>query len=320
MSRHRKKSLDKKKKLEENKYIEQLKKSKQRFKTFYEQIPHVGEQEYSKKELVWLEDQFQYFICGSDQIWSPKFLDDAYYLNFVKHAKRIAYAPSMGTTELTNQEKQYIIPWIEKFDAVSVRERQTAEILHKNGIENVTVAADPTLLLDRSVWDQRIPVKKLINTDQKIIFTYFLGDNKWYGSVIYELKKKYPNALWVSIPRTYYAYVDQNCSIKLPEAGPEEFVNLIRQSDLVLTDSYHGVCMAVKFQKEFLALKRFSDVERGSENARIESLLEILELQDHFVGENERTDLPAGVDWKKTDHHLEDFVKTSENYLVNSLR
>ena len=75
------------------------------------------------------------FICGSDQIWNPKFLDNAYYLDFVENAKRLAYAPSMGVTSLTNAEKNYIIPRIKKFDAVSVRETQSADLLKKNGFE-----------------------------------------------------------------------------------------------------------------------------------------------------------------------------------------
>ena len=86
---------------------------------------------FSKKNELDKIAQMDYdcFIVGSDQTWRPKYVFDVkyYFLNFLSSnnpAKRIAYAPSFGTSEweysqqLTEECKGYL----SKFSAVSVRE------------------------------------------------------------------------------------------------------------------------------------------------------------------------------------------------------
>lgn len=320
LNRKKKKILERKRKFVEKRYTEQIQISKRKFEDFYFQIPHVGSDLYRKENLVDLSEKFQYFICGSDQIWNPQFLDEAYYLKFVEKAKKIAYAPSMGVMKLTDSEKNVIIPWIKELDAVSVRENQTALYLKENGIENIEVVADPTLLLDQKIWNAVIPTTKLIKTNQKIIFAYFLSDNKWYGHIISSIKKMYPDAFWVTIPKTYYTYNKMGFALKIPEAGPVEFLNIIRQADMVLTDSYHGVCMSIKYQKEFRALKRFSDIEHNSENVRLESLLTMLGLEQFFIGKNEKIDLSEKINWSLVDSNMNILVKRSEKFLEDNLK
>ena len=51
----------------------------------------------TKVELADLNDRFDAFICGSDQIWSPLGFDENYFLSYVRNSnKMIAYAPSIG--------------------------------------------------------------------------------------------------------------------------------------------------------------------------------------------------------------------------------
>ncbi len=44
-------------------------------------------------------------VCGSDQIWSPVWLNPAYFLDFTDRPK-VAYAPSLGVQELPAKRKQ----------------------------------------------------------------------------------------------------------------------------------------------------------------------------------------------------------------------
>ena len=107
----------------------------------------------------------------------------------------------------------------------------------------------------------------------------------------------------------------------MADAGPVEFINLIRQSQFVLTDSYHGVCMALKYHKNFLALKRFLDDEKHSENSRIQSLLDLIKLPDRLIdrSDNHMQNLPS-IDWNMADVQLEKLVKESRDFLEVSLR
>lgn len=313
--------LEKKRMNAEKIYADQINAARKRIEDFYKEIPHIGESRLTKEELPNLLKKYTCFICGSDQIWNPKFLDNAYYLDFVENAKRLAYAPSMGVTSLTNAEKNYIIPRIKKFDAVSVRETQSADLLKENGIKDVRVVADPTLLLSRESWDCKIPYSKIVDTDKKVVFVYFLGQNNWYKEKIQKLKEKMKDWVWITIPKTYDTYMGKEFDIRMADAGPVEFINLIRQSQFVLTDSYHGVCMALKYHKNFLALKRFLDDEKHSENSRIQSLLELIKLPDRLIdrSDNHMQNLPS-IDWNMADVQLEKLVKESRDFLEVSLR
>ena len=91
------------------------------------------------------------FICGSDQIWNSWLtggLDGAYFLDFETNAKKISYAASKYTFEITDTEKKYFSDSLADFSAVSVREAGLAESLLKNCQINARTVLDPVLLLD----------------------------------------------------------------------------------------------------------------------------------------------------------------------------
>lgn len=66
------------------------------------------------------------------------------------------------------------------------------------------------------------------------------------------------------------------------QCGPFDFVRAISGAEYVVTDSFHGVAFSVNFKKQFLALARFKDADETSENSRVLSLLEILELKNRW--------------------------------------
>ena len=73
--------------------------------------------------LTALNDQFDAFICGSDQVWSVHdgVFNPYYYLDFVTK-KKISYASSLGTDRIPPETAQIIKNLLVDFSAVSVRE------------------------------------------------------------------------------------------------------------------------------------------------------------------------------------------------------
>ena len=49
------------------------------------------------------DDKFDFFICGSDQIWNIKnpSLSEIFFLRFTKKQKRIVYTPNLSNIEVT---------------------------------------------------------------------------------------------------------------------------------------------------------------------------------------------------------------------------
>ena len=72
------------------------------------------------------DDDYDTVISGSDQIWNITIddYDDAYFLNWVKNAKKVAYSPSFGSKNILkysdnpDKYKNFIL----SYDVVSVRE------------------------------------------------------------------------------------------------------------------------------------------------------------------------------------------------------
>lgn len=263
------------------KHFDDIKLSETRFNAFYDSIPHIGFKIIEKKSLWDALKECYAVICGSDQIWSPKYLDTSYYLDFVHdNVKKIAYAPSIAVKNYTIPEVELIKPLLERFDSISVREEDGRLLLKDLGFEKVYVVADPTLLLSKEIWNGDFGECENIPSNDYILI-YLLSDNKWYQNTINAILDAFPNFSIVIIPKTVGAY---NLGGELRcDAGPIEFVHLIKNAQYVITDSYHGMCLAIKFEINFTILQRFDEKKPGAENSRVESLLSILSLENRLV-------------------------------------
>ena len=121
------------------------KRRKKNFQTFREERLTVSETVYNKAdELDVASDKYDWYICGSDQIWNPTInrgLDTAFLLDFVKdNQRKIAYAPSLGVDHLCNKDLITVEEAIRSFHAVSVREKRGSDILQPYCRKKLTVS------------------------------------------------------------------------------------------------------------------------------------------------------------------------------------
>lgn len=107
-------------------------------------------------ELNDLNMEYDAFVCGSDQIWSPLCYDSKYFLDFVENTdKMIAYAPSIGSTKIDDSIiREKMFQHISRFKHLAVREQQGAELIKKLTGHDAKVVLDPTLLMDAAEWDE----------------------------------------------------------------------------------------------------------------------------------------------------------------------
>lgn len=262
-----------------------------------------------------IADKYDMFICGSDQIWFPSenIFNPYYYLNFTQK-KKIAYAPSIGTTVYPEYFKFIVKPLLEQFSFLSVREKEGADILAEFLNKPVTTVVDPTLLLAKSHWERFIT-----DTDQKredYILCYFLTPNEWYLDYIkkFAARKKLP----VKIFATHDKYINWK---DLLFAGPEEFLNAIYKSTYLFTDSFHGSIFSILFEKRFYTFQRFKEGSKFNQNSRVRNLFRLLELEDYFLGVDdfEKIDSLPFPDYQKVKMLLEQYRQESITYLKNAL-
>lgn len=288
------------------------KKKFDRFEEFIKKYLVMTDKEYtSLEELGRSELDFDYYVSGSDQIWNtiPNDADDAYFLPFVKNGKRVAYAPSFGQRGYLERESD-IAKYLKKYDVISVREKHAVQLVeHLVGVVP-KVMPDPTLLLEKEEWEQLIPASD-INGDYLFFYTLF-ADAEMISMV-----KKFSNKmeLPVIISNVSNQYEIFSGFKKKKDAGPLEFLSLIKNAKCVCVTSFHGAVFSILFQKNFYILN-------GMEDKRIATLLEMFDLEDRSVtieqiSEKIRNLHP--IDWLKIDKKLKYFRTQGLEFLKSAL-
>lgn len=107
-----------------------------------------------KEGLDLLEQSYDAFICGSDQIWNPVAVKPVYLLEFVKTKPKFSYAASIAVNNLKESERRTFAKALNSFSRISVREQTGKDILKDVIKHEIEVVADPTLLLPKEDWDK----------------------------------------------------------------------------------------------------------------------------------------------------------------------
>ena len=262
-----------------------------------------------------LNERYDVFIAGSDQIWLPneEVFDPYFYLNFAKK-KKISYAPSVGASEYPKAFIHRSKSLLERFDHISVREQMGKNLLSSFIDKDIEVVLDPTLLLKAEEWDNVAagPVFR-----GKYAFLYMLTYNENYiNFAIHDAAKRGLRLITVSNEPRLIAFTD-----KVVEAGPSEFISLIKYADFVYSDSFHGTVFSLLYHKKFVTFRRFQPDSATNQNSRLENLFNILDIQGTFLGEKECEAgvIPLAYDKNSVDEKIEKYRKLSVEYLNNSI-
>ena len=267
------------------------------------------------EEFSGLDRDYDAFVCGSDQVWSvfDEVFNPFYYLDFTAKPK-IAYAPSMGTDRIPPQRAEQIRALVQDFTAISVREESSARRLEEITGRAVSWVLDPTLLHERSFWEQFTDGAEA--PSGKYLLCYFLRNQPWYFDYAMTLARKMKLKL-VLIPSDW-EYL-QYPFITGFGVGPREFVNLFRNAAFVLTDSYHGSIFSTIFDRDFLYLQRFRDDDPESQNIRIHSLFGALGLGDRIVTQDRKPARITPIDFGAVHATLANLRRSSITFLRESL-
>ncbi|WP_303010814.1 polysaccharide pyruvyl transferase family protein [uncultured Bacteroides sp.] len=281
---------------------------------------------------------FDAFIVGSDQVWRPLYANDLknYYLEFLGDStvKRISYAASFGVdyAEYSSEQIRACGSLLERFDAVSVRESSGIGLIssiYRWRCKPPQTVLDPTLLLCEKDYmekfclgrkkEEQTGKKKETHEEKELPFLckYILDKSPEAETIVKWLSadNKLPVNELTSpdiIFRTDIFSCDDLCS-------PAEWLDNIRNSGLVVTDSFHGCVFSILFHKRFIV---FSNSSRGS--SRLECLLKMVGLEerllksvDDFFRRKER--LVVDIDYKTVDKTLLEEREKSMKYLFDAL-
>lgn len=272
-------------------------------------------------------EHFDVYIVGSDQVWNPRYFNSSkgyYLLSFIEnHSKRtklFSYASSFGVGMLPTEYKESYKRLLSRFAQISVREKSGQNILKELGY-NSEIVLDPSLLLNKREWTNYFDLERI--KKRKYILCYVMsGDNKG-ASEIYKIsrfiQKQYPEELDIYIlGDKEYKVFKPNYGL-ITTAGPSEFLNMIYYSEFVVTNSFHGTCFSINFEKQFISVLH----RNNPLNGRIENLVENINLSNRiiYIGENYNLSdvFRNEINYETTGNKLEKLRNDSFEFLRNSL-
>lgn len=302
----------KKRDLTNAKYREENNQKRQRFDDFVKQFCSMSEVTYKQSSDLYPQPPiYDVYVTGSDQTWSPKVgLRDSLFLGFAPKDKvKAAYAPSIGVAAYSSEEEQYVREHLKEYKFVSCREKHGAEILQKLSPVNVETVLDPTLLMRADEW-RAISVKP--DVPEKYILCYFIGERMYYRDFAKQLSKQM-NLPLVFIPGSNTDMVSENHMVW--QSGPREFLGLIDNAEVVLTDSFHGTIFSINFGKSFYSFIKHEGA-KAMDNMRIIDILERLGQADRLLTEYSGGDIDYHpVDYTVTSGLLQSERESSERFI-----
>lgn len=227
--------------------------------------------------------KYDYFLCGSDQIWNANFeivsSDIMNHLaSFAEPNQRIAFAASFGTDRVAPEYENIFKKELCKFKAIAVREEAGKRIVDELTMTNRSIVVlDPTLLIGEQEW-LNLEKKPSYLEAGEYVLTYFLGKkNALLEKKIDEIAKSSK----LNVINLGIEFLTDDRIVNLDHfcTSPDEFVWLIHNATYVLTDSYHASIFSIIFNRPFLCYDRTMNKKGNEMNSRIDTLLSRFNLE-----------------------------------------
>jgi len=267
-------------------------------------------------DLSKANDEFNIFITGSDQVWNPYLSgsDMNYLLEFVNNEnKKIAYAASFGISTIPNDLQSRYHELLARFNDVSVRESQGQNIIRKLNNSEAKLVLDPVFLLSDEQWSEiAIPAK--INEPYILCFV-IMQDPPGFMNFCRHIEKLTGYRI-IRIANPKYK-IEFGLKV-IANAGPREFLGLIKNAAIVITNSFHGTAFSIVFRKPFYTFLYNTD-----RDIRLKEITGKLGLEKRLIGAD--FNKPAKIsetelDYSNANSILNMDIEASVKFLENALR
>lgn len=261
--------------------------------------------------------KYKSVFIGSDQIWNPDItidLDSAYIGNIKNKGtcKLIAYAASFGGNNLPEAyRKEFANAIKHNFFTISLREKSAIPFVENLLNRHIIDVLDPTLLLEKHEW---VKISKKPSRKKYILYIRTEKNEKML-QCLYALSQKTGKIIVQLAPLGHndkYGVIENYATV-----SPTEYIGYFDNADYIITNSFHGVAFSIIFEKQFWAFSH------SSRNARLECLLQKLNLGSRLISPDENrelTEIDAKIDWTFVRSALEKEKETSFKFITDALQ
>tara|TARA_R110002060_G_scaffold41597_2_gene53137 strand:- start:866 stop:1984 length:1119 start_codon:yes stop_codon:yes gene_type:complete len=282
-------------------------------------LPRSAGEFHNFEDLKTIDTDYSVVIVGSDQVWRPAMTLDfalAYFLSFVPEScRRVSYAASFGVDYWQGKNistaTSDVVKELKKFHSVSVREDSGVDICKNVFNVKAEHVLDPTLLIGRLFFEEIIEHGQ--NHSKPLDIVYYKLD---VDSVFLDELKQVESQLNYRSEDIYYTHVDGKYFFT-PVA---EWLMKLRDCKLIISDSFHCICFAIIFEKEFIY---YPNAKRGM--SRLESLLNSIGLENRICRDQRLLNnlkenyLAKPIDYIDVNRKLEERRHSSFTFLKNAL-
>lgn len=271
---------------------------------------YINKSKYHVKNLKDINKAYDFVLVGSDQVWNPLYnsFEETMMLDFADNDKKIAFCASMGVEEIPSDKIKIFEKNIPLFRGISVREKQAEYILQPFTNKKIVTLCDPTIMVQKKEWEN-IATKPEKHLYKDYILVYFLGDiDDEKRKKVHKIAKE-KNCSIVDVSPYASNRIDRKDS-SYYDIGPLEFVWLIFNSQLVCTDSFHGLVFSCIGERNAIIFQRTDKLNMES---RIKNLLD--ELGQDFEYEKE-----LHIDKMSFESYSRNKLCAAEDFLRQNIR
>lgn len=268
----------------------------------------------SSETLPRLNQSFDFFVAGSDQIWNPEYtnFDKNYFLSFADENKKISYAASFGKNNFDSDILDFFRNNLLGFPFLSVREKTGKQLIQQiTNRDDLFVVCDPVFLLSKTKWVESLSLNENFRRNKDYILIYCVQKP--------ELSLDFARSL-AKNEHLKIIYVDQIASRKrlkgiktINNLGPVDFLNTLLNAKYVVTTSFHGLAFSLLFHKEvFFELSK----RENNKNTRLENLAEDMGICGRQIKESHYSKkCETIINWKTVNSKIEEYRKNSQFFL-----
>jgi len=249
-----------------------------KFKAFYRSRYDLSSTSYTSENFNnSLDDEkLAGYVCGSDTIFAvPEFgFDDGYYANYeAMRGRSVAYAASFGDYGIPEEHLPHLKSHLDNFNSIALRENDKIETVQALYHKPLYKVVDPTLLLDAEDYDKIAEAPK--NREP-----YLLLYSRRSNPRMDEFAEKFACENGLEIVEISLNAENADRHIMRYDAGVEEFLGLVKNAEMVITNSFHGMIFAVQFRRPFYIFSRKLC------DTKIQELLALFGIEGRLVSES----------------------------------
>lgn len=223
-------------------------------------------------------------VIGSDEVFSLEIGINPFFFGHGVNAKRIfSYAGCFGPTDLefisNNNLTALVESGLNKLCAVGVRDMNSKNIADSFCSVPSTLVCDPVILYGYKKEQLQFVPKE---SNYIVIYSY---DKNMNDSIEIDKIREYArkHSLKLYSVGYYHKWCDRNIN-----ATPEETLGYIRNSTLVITDTFHGAVMSLVCEAQFVVKLRNNQNKLGY-------LMSEYDLENHIMSTFDDLELCSNI-------------------------